>query len=372
MDALEVTRKLISFNTINPPGQEQDCATYLGKMLEDGGFKTRYYPFAEGRPNVIATIDGGGDKSPICFTGHMDTVPLGDTRWEHDPFSGERDGDKIYGRGATDTKGGVAAMVMAALDVAKSSLRKAGITLVITAGEETGCEGALHLTQLAGALGRAGAMVIVEPTSNYPLVAHKGALWLDASTTGVTAHGSMPEEGVNAIYKAARAAVKLEKFRFNVPAHPLLGAPTLNVGRISGGKNYNIVPDSTVIGIDIRTIPGQNNRQVLNELRSCLGEDVEVKPVIDVGGISTDPDHPWMQDIFKIMEKYIKESAVARGATYFTDGSALTPAYGNPPTVVLGPGEPAMAHKTDEFCYISKIEDATAAYTEIARQWCHG
>jgi succinyl-diaminopimelate desuccinylase len=144
------------------------------------------------------------------------------------------------------------------------------------------------------------------------------------------------------------------------------------VGKISGGKNYNIVPDSTEIGIDIRTIPGQNNREVLNELRSYLGEDVQIEPVIDVRGISTDPDHPWIQDIFRIMEKYLKESAVARGANYFTDGSALKPAYGNPPTVVLGPGEPALAHKTDEFCYISKIEDAAAAYTEIAHQWCNG
>ena len=369
-DALSLTRKLLSYNTINPPGQENDCARFLGKLLEDAGFKTGYHAFAKGRTNLLAELEGSTDKLPICLTGHLDTVPLGAGKWHKDPFGGEIDGDKLYGRGSSDMKSGVAAMVLAALVAAGAPKREAGITLIITAGEETGCRGAFFLAESGGMLGNAGAMIVAEPTSNYPLVGHKGALWLEASTTGVTAHGSMPGEGINAIYKAARVVSRLEKFRFDVSPHPLLGPATLNVGTISGGTNINSVPDRTAIGVDIRTIPGQNNSKVLKAIQSYLGDEVDIDLVVDVEGISTDPQHEWIRQVFDIMEKYIGERPEPRGATYFTDGSVLKSALGDPPTTVLGPGEAAMAHKTDEFCFISKINAATEAYAEIIRQWC--
>ena len=116
------------------------------------------------------------------------------------------------------------------------------------------------------ALGGAGAIVIAEPTGNYPYVGHKGALGLHAQTTGVTVHGSMPECGVNAIYKAARAVTMLERLGFEVTPHPVLGSPTLNVGTIAGGLNINSVPDGALIGIDIRTIPDQKHDALVKRL----------------------------------------------------------------------------------------------------------
>ena len=370
LDVLSLTRKLLSFNTVNPPGQEHDCAKYIGKLLEDGGFRAGYYEFAKGRTSLIARTRDNADKPPICFTGHIDTVPLGAVEWKRDPFSGEIDGDKVYGRGSSDMKGGIAAMVIAALTMAEVSKGKAGLTLIITAGEETGCQGAYYLSGLANVLGKAGAVVVGEFTSNYPLAGHKGALWLEAHTTGVTAHGSMPEQGINAIYKAAHAVTKLEKYSFNALPHPFLGPPTLNVGTISGGMNINSVPDKAVIGIDIRTVPGQDNDKIYEELRSYLGEEVELKRVVDVGGISSDPQNEWIQQVYEVMEVFLEERPAIRGATYFTDASILSPPLGNPPTVILGPGELTMAHRTDEFCYISKIEVAAEAYIEIAKRWC--
>jgi len=247
----------------------------------------------------------------------------------------------------------------------------AGITLIITAGEETGSLGAGHLARLDNAIGEAGAIVVGEPTSNYPLVGHKGALWVEAQTTGVTAHGAMPEEGINAIYKAAKAVTSLEEYDFDAPPHPFLGPPTLNVGRISGGKNINSVPDQATVGIDIRVIPSQSNEGIYRNLQSYLGDEVKLKRLMDLGSVATDPQHEWVQGVFEIMEPILKERPVARGVSYFTDASVLTPAFGNPPTVILGPGEPKMAHKTDEFCGISKIETATEAYLEIAKKWCN-
>lgn len=370
LNSLSLTRKLLAFDTVNPPGQERVCAEYLGKLLEDGGFDTHLYEFGEGRTNLVARIGGIKDTAPICFTGHIDTIPLGATRWTKDPLKGEVEGDRIYGRGAADMKGGVAAMVIAGLRVAELSKGRAGVTLVITAGEETGCEGAYFLAAHGSALGKAGAVVVGEPTSNFPVVGHKGALWIEARATGMAAHGSMPEKGINAIYKAADAVKKLQNFDFNVASHPLLGSPTLNVGTITGGININSVPDQALIGIDIRTIPDQSNKKVYEKLTSYLGQELEFNRLIDVGGIATDPQDEWVQEVFEVMESFLKEQPVARGVTYFTDASVLTPAFGNPPTIILDPGKPEMAHKTDEYCEISKIEEAVAAYLEIARRWC--
>ena len=370
LNALSLTRELLAFNTMNPPGQERACAEYLGKLLEDGGFETDLYEFAEGRASLVARIQGNYDRAPICFTGHIDTIPLGATRWTKDPLKGEIEGDRIYGRGAADMKGGVAAMVIAGLRVAELSKGRAGFSLVITAGEETGCEGAYFLASYGRALGKAGAVVVGEPTSNFPVVGHKGALWIEARATGMAAHGSMPEKGINAIYKAADAVKKLQDFDFEVDPHPLLGLPTLNVGKISGGININSVPDQALIGIDIRTIPDQSNKEVYEKLTSYLGQELEFNRLIDVGGFATDPQDEWIQEVFEVMEPFIEERPVARGVTYFTDASVLTPAFGNPPTIILGPGDPVMAHKTDEWCEISKIEEASEAYLEIANKWC--
>jgi len=366
---LEMTKKLLAFNTINPPGNESQCAHFIGKLLEEGGFDVSYHEFAEKRTSLMARKMFNSDKLPICFSGHMDMVPLGLAEWTRDPFDGEQDGDKVYGRGSSDMKGGLAAMIIAGLRLASMSKGSGGVVMAITAGEETGCEGAGYLAGL-DVRGNVGALIVGEPTANYPVLGHKGAFWLEAVTSGVSAHGSMPEQGVNAIYKAARAVSRLENYEFNVTAHPFLGSPTLNVGTISGGININSVPDRTIFGIDIRTLPGQSSGQILEDLQTHLGEEVELKNTIAAPAVSTDPQNEWVQEVFSIMEYHIGEKPVPRGVTYFTDASALTAAFGNPPTIILGPGEAEQAHKTDEYCHISKIETAAEAYFEIARRWC--
>ena len=137
LDVISLTRELLSFNTINPPGLERDCAEYLGKLLEAGGFQVSYHEFGVARTNLVARLEAGKSNLPLCFTAHLDTAPLGLSPWTRDPFAGEIDGSRIYGRGSSDMKGGVAAMVVAALRIAKMGKRKAGTILMITAGEET-------------------------------------------------------------------------------------------------------------------------------------------------------------------------------------------------------------------------------------------
>ena len=369
-DVIALTRELLAFDTVNPTSTEALCAAHLGALLEEGGYDVRAYAHAEDRTSLVAYRPGFGDRSSLCFSGHMDTVPLGAATWPHDPFAGIVEGDRLFGRGASDMKGGLAAMVVAALRLAERPRGRAGIKLVLTAGEETGSEGARHLSGLPDALGKAGALIVGEPTSNVPMIGHKGALWLNARATGVAAHGSMPEQGDNAVVKAARMILKLQDYAFGIPPHPVLGAPTLNIGTFAGGSNINSVPDEAVFGIDIRTVPGRSNRDVLADLRGYLGHEAELEPLVDLEAVSTDPGLPWVQDVFDLTAPRLQERPQPGGMTYFTDASILTPALGNVPTLILGPGDPSMAHRLDESCRISKIEEAVDVYFEIGRRWC--
>jgi succinyl-diaminopimelate desuccinylase len=369
VDAVELTRQIVRMDTINPPGNEEACARHLGALLEKAGYSVAYHELGERRANLVARIGGKARLKPLCFTGHIDTVPLGAARWKQDPFAGETDSGRLFGRGASDMKSGVAAIVAAAVGLGRRLERSAGLELVITAGEETGCQGAFDLVA-KGALGHAGAIVVGEPTSNYPYVGHKGAFWLNARTRGVTAHGSMPEKGDNAVYKAARALAVLEKFRFANPPHGLMGQATLNVGTIRGGLNINSVPDEAVIGIDIRSVPSATHADIRARLERELGPDVELETLIDLDPVYTAPDHPWVRQVFATMQRFLGSEPQAKAATYFTDAAALGAAYQGPPTVILGPGEPHMAHQTDEYCLIDRVQTAVAAYEEIAARWC--
>jgi succinyl-diaminopimelate desuccinylase len=368
-DAVELTRKLLSFNTINPPGAEEACAAYLGSLLEAAGFRVEYAAFAPTRTSVVARIGRATDNPPLGFTGHIDTVPLGAAQWKQDAFGASLEGARLYGRGSSDMKSGVAAFVVAALALAERLREGPGVTLVITADEECGCGGAAFLAKQTNLLGKIGALVVGEPTGNYPFVGHKGALWLEARTTGVTAHGSMPERGDNAIFKAARAVDVLRNFDFGIEAHPLMGRPTLNVGTLHAGLNINSVPDSATIGVDIRTIPGQDHRELRQKLERALGADVQLAPIVDVEAIYSHPDEPWMQHVFAVTERQLGERPKPRTATYFTDAAVLNAVYRDVPICVLGPGEPHLAHQTDEFCLIDRVEQSVAIYSELMREW---
>ncbi len=158
--------------------------------------------------------------------------------------------------------------------------------------------------------------------------------------------------------------------RFEATPHPHLGAPSLNVGTIHGGLNINSVPDACTIGIDIRTIPGQEHDALMAALASCVGPEVDLQSSRWVSGVWTEPTHPWVQQVFDIMAPMLGARPEPRTLPYFTDGSILSEAYGGVPTLILGPGEAAQAHQTDEYCFVERIEQAAEFYERIAVQWC--
>ena len=364
-DVIALTQKLISFDTINPPGNEQAIARFTGKLLAENGFNVKYDELAPGRLTLIAGKGLSGDLPPLVLTGHFDTVPLGARHWVEDPFSGTIKEGKIHGRGSSDMKGGLAAMICAAVQAFREAVPPGGIRLIFTAGEETGCHGAKHLADTCCDVGRASAIIVGEPTSNIPAIGHKGALYLNVSASGKTAHSSMPNLGDNAIYKVARAIGQIEKFRFNVEYDTLHGWPTINVGMVSGGKNLNSVPDSATFTIDIRSTATVSHTDLLERLSLKMGSEVSIGKLVDLLPVSTGESDPFVRLVYDVCGIDPHKGVDRKSLPYMTDGAVLQPLYGGVPTVILGPGQPEMAHQTDEFCYIEKIRDAVTIYKNI-------
>ena len=370
MNAIELTQALVALESMNPGGSETACAHLLGDLLRDGGFSISYHDFAPERTSVVARRGGHAGSRHLCFAGHIDTVPLGNAPWSTDPFGGEIYEGKLYGRGTTDMKAGIASFVTAALELGDELDDGPGVLLIMAAGEETGCEGSGPLGRTLADELTVGAMVIAEPTYNSPKVGHRGAFWLRMTTAGKSAHGSMPEHGINALYKAARAAGKLEDFDFNIARHPYLGSNSLSVGNLHSGQNVNLVPDFAAMEVDIRTIPGVNHAGIRESLRGYLGDDIDsVEAFVDLDSVWTDPHHPWMERVFDLTIPFLGERPEIAALPFFTDAAVLQPAFGGAPTVILGPGDTHMAHQTDEYCEIERIPIAVQMYQAIARDW---
>jgi succinyl-diaminopimelate desuccinylase len=368
-DVISLTKKLLSFNNINPPGNEEGIAKFVGAMLEFHGFRTEYIVFEENRLHLIADRGLSEIKPPIVLSGHFDTVPLGNKSWTADPFAGDIYNGKIWGRGSSDMKGGLAAMISASIQVFKNTAPEGGIKLIFTAGEELGCLGVQQLFKEIKDPGKASAIIVGEPTGNLPVIGHKGAIYLNAVTSGKTAHSSMPELGENAIYKAAESILKARDFKFYAEKDPLLGFPTINVGKMSGGMNINSVPDHAEFTIDIRSTSLIDHRKILDRIIAEFGSGTSLETLVDLKPVSNDETHPFIQLVYGVCGVDKTDKGYPKTLPYLTDGSVLQRVFNMVPTIILGPGQPEMAHQTDEFCYIQKLEQAVDIYKDIILKW---
>lgn len=369
---VELAQALVRIDTMNPPGGESSAARLLGDMLQAAGLEVSYHDFAPGRTSLLARLAGDGRKKPLCLTGHLDTVPLGNAPWSRDPLAGVIADGCLHGRGSVDMKSGCAAITVAALNLAALAQEKnlaGGLLLVYTAAEETGSQGAAHLAASGQLAGGAGAVIVAEPTGNQPVLGHKGALWLACSTRGKSAHGSMPQAGKNAIYPAARAVLALEGLFAQAQPEPRMGLPTVNVGVFQGGSKINMVPDAASFEADLRTVPGLEHGALKKKVAALLGPGVDIQVLQDLTYVATPQDDPWVARALELIRA--RGMAAQPGyLNYFTDASILKAALGGPPTLILGPGEAAMAHQTDERCPLAQIEQAADLYLALARDWC--
>jgi succinyl-diaminopimelate desuccinylase len=363
-DPVALTQALLRIDTVNPPGNESDACDLLEPLLLEMGLVTERFALAERRSSLVA-VPPGGTGPLLCFTGHLDTVPLGFLPWTYPPLEGCVHEGKVYGRGSSDMKGGIAAFVCALAEHVKEQKALPPLMLVLTAGEETGAQGAKSLAVLKDRQLPVHALLVGEPTANRLVVGHKGALWLKARASGVAAHGSMPERGDNAIYKVAEAIQRIRSFKVEPAMSELLGRSTLSVGTVQGGMNVNSVPDRAEFEVDIRTVGAQSHQAVVEHLQSYLGDHIRLRAEVDVPSLQTDPGHPWMKAVAAAVTEVTGLASSNAVVSFFTDGPALRDIWGDVPTAIVGPGEPVRAHTVDEFCEVDKLFAGTRIYKKI-------
>ncbi|WP_034517554.1 M20 family metallopeptidase [Actinomadura rifamycini] len=355
IDALDLARRLVRTDT--RAGGERAAADLVAGVLDGAGFDVRVDEPEAGRANVVARRGPAAPRVPVTLTGHLDTVPADPSGWSFDPLCGEvRDG-RLLGRGSSDMKAGVACQIAAAADAG----RDRPLQLVFTFGEETGCDGAARLDPAS--LVPTDLLVVAEPTANRTVLGHKGTLWLRATAHGVSAHGSRPELGRNALAALAAAATRVHGHR-GWPVSPTHGPVTVNVGTFHAGVQPNLVPDRAEMRLDVRTVPGFGSDAAVAAIAELCGPEVGLERLVDLPGVATDPASP---DVARVLE-LLAPGASAREpeyATYFTDASVLTGMLGGPDVVVYGPGDPEQAHVTDESCSVRRIGEAAAAFRRL-------
>jgi acetylornithine deacetylase/succinyl-diaminopimelate desuccinylase-like protein len=362
MTVTEIARELVRIPSVNPDGDpgtpqtgEAACAEWLAEFLSAAGAEAGLRDVLPGRPNVVARFPSDRPGKPrILFAPHTDTVSV--TGMTIDPFSGEIRGGKLFGRGASDTKGPMASMLWALKGAAPLipalpyEIWFAGLM-----GEEAGQHGAKALS----AQEKFAFVIAGEPTGLNIVRAHKGSAWLSLHTTGVAAHASKPEAGANAIYKMCEAvdAIRTELIpAFAKLLDPVLGHPTASVGTFAGGSKVNIVPDSCQAGVDLRTIPGQDLSIVEKILRARV-PDIEISMSVS-HPLFTDPAHPLVRALQRC-------GAGLAGAPWFCDAAVFS-ADGSP-AVAMGPGSIAQAHTCDEFISLDDLENGAGFFLGFLR-----
>ncbi len=370
---LDLCSDLIRLNTVNPPGDELEAAEFLGRILRQAGVAVDIMRHTPTRASLVARLQGSGRVPALVYCGHLDVTPVGEEDWLCDPFAGRTVDGRLWGRGSSDMKSGVAAMVEAARVLACARLPlKGDLVLLLTCDEEGEGLGAGELADRAD-LAPAMALIIPEPTGNDVIVAEKGQLWLEITTRGKAAHGSMPHLGRNAIMMMVRLLSKLEKLQVPYAEHPLLGGFTGNVGTVHGGLRTNIVPQRCVVTMDLRTVPGQEHRTVVSQVERLISElstevpgfCATVKVLSDLRPVETPPQDPAVQLFCEVVAAVIGRRPVPRGVPYTTDAPLLVPVL-QAPLIVCGPGDPDLAHQPNEYVEVDRLAESARILTLAA------
>ena len=376
-DGAALARALVRVDSRNPslvPGApgEQAVARRLADILRDWGLEVALPEAAPGRPNVLAVLRGSGGGRSLIFNGHLDVVDT--EHMTHAPFDAEERAGRIYGRGASDMKGGVAAMCAAAGRL-RGALR-GDVIVTGVADEEWQSAGTAAL--LRGGL-RADAAIVTEPTRLRIMPAHKGFVWIQVEVDGRAAHGSRWDLGVDAIRHAGLLLAELDRIDREVlphRTHALLGRASLHASFIEGGLGLSTYPDRCVIRIERRTIPGETPDDARAEIaaacasvqarRSDFSARVELlfsQPASDV-----DAGAPIVSALSSCLAKRSLDTGLV-GMSAWTD-AALFNAAGIP-AICFGPGDMGMAHAAEEYIEVAEIETATDVLVDLAHAWCN-
>lgn len=367
MNEVELLMELVKINSENPPGNEREIAFFIKDFLEDLRIPCRLMKFGENRYNLIAFV-GMGDG--LMLNGHMDTVPVGNIEnWKYDPF-GKMINGKIYGRGAVDMKGGLVSMLTAVKNVVKDKAGfKRKLLLAFVGDEEVALGGSkFFIKNGRKLLWDVKYGVIGEPTAFMITRAQKGIANMRVKIKGKAAHGSSPELGDNAIYKACdmiqeiRKLIKgLKKKNDNV-----LGSGTINIGKMVGGIKVNIVPDYCEVDIDRRIIPGETPalaRKQINDILKKLKIKAEIEALLSRLPMKIPED----SELIKMLKVITRTRT--RGTAGYTEAELYYRDCGIE-CVICGPGKIGIAHTVNEYMEISALKKGVIMFEKLIKKWC--
>jgi acetylornithine deacetylase/succinyl-diaminopimelate desuccinylase-like protein len=390
-DVEEITHRLIQINSEAAQSPEDNVRIYIESILDPSLWKRYYQQMSPGRTNLLAKWEPSDDSSSIpliLFSGHMDTV-IGYTACKSD--QAENDGYYIWGRGACDMKGGIAAFIVAIQnwihytrkknqygDVSNQN-QKFGIVLAFTVDEERGCIGVQYFNspEITNIFNRIKICILAEPTNLFPVYAHKGINWYQLIFKGIAAHASVPDQGDNAIMKATNFIHEIEQYSQALrEKQSPLGCATINVGTIHGGTQTNVIPDKCEITLDRRFVPNEdpkNDEKIIKEIA------YRIDPSVDFHAMT--PGYAYLLPFGdnNIIFKFIKDICL----NFQPEKNFHSPSQTNPnilpayteadiyyrfyhiPTIILGPGKIEQAHQVPEFIECEQLHRAIQIYQKI-------
>jgi acetylornithine deacetylase len=377
--SITLLRELVAIDSVNPslvPGAagEAQIAQAIAAHMRRIGLDVEMQEAAEGRSNVIGVLEGRGKGRSLMLCGHVDTVGVEGMQAPFDPV--ERDG-RLYGRGAQDMKGGVAAMIDAARMVAQDGLPAGRLIVAAVVDEEYASLGADALVTRW----RADAAVVTEPTDLQIAIGHKGFAWFEVETRGRAAHGSRPRDGRDAILRMGRVLHELEQLDRRLqaaPPHPLMGTASLHASLIAGGRELSSYPDRCSLKMERRTVTGETEAAVAREIEEILarlrGADAEFEasltPLFARPSYEVAPDH----DLPLALKRAVEGQSPSPGAvhefvgmSFWTDAAVLGSA--GIPSVLFGPGGAGL-HSVEEYVEIRDVLRCRDALAALARGWC--
>lgn len=372
-ELVALTRSLIDAAGENPGGTEGQTVAVLERACQALGFTVETWDVASGRPNLTATLSGA-DGPGLMILGHSDVVPAGDG-WTRRPFEASVSGGRIYGRGATDMKGGLAAAVIAMAALSRFGVSLPGpVQLACTVDEEDLGIGIRDFVTRSSPHRFAGC-VVAEPTDLETVIACRGASYIEVRITGRAAHSGRPADGRNAIDAAAAIIdlVRADQRRMLASPDPLLGTGTWNTGLIEGGQGISVVAPSATVSFDRRLMPDEDAFEVAKWLRDAISEagidsdgiTVDVEVTMAMPGFQTERGHALAREAASAVVDAGGETTIT-GWTAACDGGFINRDLGIP-AIVLGPGGlNDQAHRPDESVSIAELVTAAKAYALLA------
>ncbi|EMH0510362.1 ArgE/DapE family deacylase [Listeria monocytogenes] len=368
---IQILKDMVNIDSTN--GHEEQVADYLQDLLAGYGIESEKVDYDVDRASLVSEI-GSSYEKVLAFSGHMDVVDAGDvSKWKFPPFEATEHEGKLYGRGATDMKSGLAAMVIAMIELQEEKQKLNGkIRLLATVGEEVGELGAEQLTQ-KGYADDLDGLIIGEPSGHRIVYAHKGSINYTVKSTGKNAHSSMPEYGVNAIDNLMLFYNEIEKYVASIHAtNEILGDFIHNVTVINGGNQVNSIPEKAQLQGNIRSIPEMDNetvKQVLVKIINKLNkqENVNLELIFDYDKqpVFSDKNSDLVHIAKSVASDIVKEEIPLLGISGTTDAAEFTKAKKQFPVIIFGPGN-ETPHQVNENVSIENYLEMVDVYKRIA------